>query len=157
MAKIFTLLLRHKFMKVESALVQEEPCNDGSFGDWRQRRTSHPALNGSLTHPMQREKASRWPDGNVPASVRTKLDGDYYDVVYGYHTPGMPAFKVTLMVHKESYPADWHSLAWIDKVGPVFIQTHFASSWQSIKSQVRNGERDIVLYSRVDPGQDVTQ
>lgn len=109
------------------------------------------------TDPLTKEQSPRWPDGIPPASVRVKLEGDFYDIVYGFHWPGLPSFTVTLMVHRDSFPPGWHSHAWVDKVGPNFIQKHFASSWKSIRSQVRDGDRSIVLYSRVDAGEDVTQ
>jgi hypothetical protein len=106
---------------------------------------------------MSQDKAARWPDGVVPGSVQTRLAGDYYDINYSYHVPGLPGFTVTLMVHKDCYPPGWSSLAWIEKVGPEFIQKHFASSWRSVMADVRAGERRYLLFSRVDPGEDVTR
>lgn len=107
---------------------------------------------------MAQEQAPRWPGGFSPGSVTTKLDGDFHDIHYSYHTPGLPNFTVTLMVHKACYPTAWENAhAWVDRVGPEFIKTHFVSSWESILSQVRAGERRILLYSQVRPGEDVTK
>ena len=106
---------------------------------------------------MANDKVSRWPGGMPPGSVRTRLEGDFHDVAYSYHTPGLPNFTVTLMVHKDSYPTGWPPLAWVDKVGPEFIKKHFTSSWKSIMSEVSSGKRRILLFSQVNSGEDVTQ
>jgi hypothetical protein len=99
----------------------------------------------------------RWPGGMPPGSVSTKLNGDFYDVNYTYHSPGFPTFTVTLMVHKDAFPPGWRSVAWVDKVGPEFIEHHFASSWNNITASVKSGKRRVLLMSRVNPGEDVTK